>query len=120
VDAVFFDFSKARKYGWRAALVTVTMRRPGFLALGEREQKQEMNDHPGPWEQKDAPKGIEVVGQYPCAVALSWFGKALVAGGRFLGNYGQMLPIQFSDSVSASTFKKKRESLQIPITCFFT
>lgn len=62
VDVVFFDFSKARKYRWRAALVTVTTRRPGFLAPGEREQNQERNDYPGPWEQKDAPEGTEVVG----------------------------------------------------------
>lgn len=48
VDVVFLDFSKARKYVRKTALVTVVMRRPRFLALGEKEQNQGMNDDPGP------------------------------------------------------------------------
>lgn len=62
MDVVFFDFSKARKYRWRAALVTVTMRRPVFLVPGEGQQNQKMNDSLGPWEWTDAPRSTEVAG----------------------------------------------------------
>lgn len=39
VDVVFCDFCKARKYAWRAALVTGTMRREEFLALESKTKK---------------------------------------------------------------------------------
>lgn len=39
VDVVFCHCSKARKYGWRAALVTVTRKREEFLASESKIKK---------------------------------------------------------------------------------
>lgn len=108
VDVVFCHCSKARKYGWRAALVTSDQEKRRVFSFWE--QDQERSDYPGPREQNDACECTEVVSQYPHTVALRWFGKYLVAGGRFLGKNGQMSPIWLTDSGPDSPFKKKKKN----------